>query len=83
MFVFTLTWLFPLIVMISCSVAIIIVIYKRSRNFTTDNDSYCQNSRINDYGVVGKAKIKTIKITGVLVLGFILCWTPYNLMYVW
>ena len=34
-------------------------------------------------GVIGKAKIKTVKITGILVLGFVLCWTPYNLMYVW
>ena len=34
-------------------------------------------------GLIGRTKIKTIKITGVLVIGFFLCWLPYNTMYIW
>ena len=77
-FVFSLTWLLPLLVMIFSYATIIIVIYRRSKVLTGVN-----TGKINDSGVVGRSKINTIKITGILVFGFILCWTPYNLMYVW
>ena len=33
--------------------------------------------------LIEKAKVKTIKMTGTLVLGFILCWSPYNIMALW
>ena len=33
--------------------------------------------------VIGRAKVKTIKLTGTLVAGFILCWSPYNIMSLW
>ena len=32
---------------------------------------------------VGRSKIRTVKITGALVLGFVLCWTPYNIRNLW
>ena len=32
---------------------------------------------------MSKAKIQTIRVTGVLVVGFIICWTPYNVMSLW
>ena len=81
-FVFSLTWLVPLLVMLGCYLAITIIIYRRSRRFGTTNEPEdVFGNRIS--GVIGKAKIKTVKITGILVLGFVLCWTPYNLMYVW
>ena len=78
MFVFSLTWLLPLIVMIFSYVTIVFIIYRRSSHLTVTSAG-----KINDGGVIGRSKINTIKITGILVLGFILCWTPYNLMYVW
>ena len=34
-------------------------------------------------GLISKAKIQTIRVTGVLVAGFIICWTPYNVMSLW
>ena len=33
--------------------------------------------------LIGKAKIKTIKVTGVLILGFILTWFPYQVNCLW
>ena len=68
------TWLMPLVVMLGSYLTITMIIYKRSRVF---------KSHISAGGLIGTAKAKTIKITGVLVIGFILCWTPYNAMYVW
>ena len=33
--------------------------------------------------LIGKAKLKTIKVTGVLILGFILTWCPYQINCLW
>ena len=76
---FGLTWILPLTVMIFSYITIVIVIFRRSKVLS----SASKEGKINDSGVFGKSKINTIKITGILVIGFILCWTPYNLMYVW
>ena len=79
MFVFTMTWLLPLLVMLGSYLTIIISIYRRSRLYkkTSDDDN------TSNQGVIGRAKIQTIKVTGVLVFGFVLCWTPYNVMSLW
>ena len=64
--------------MVGSYLTIIILIYKRSRlsqQMTGDDPKVCR--------VIGRAKIKTINITGVLVCGFVLCWTPYNAMSLW
>lgn len=34
-------------------------------------------------GVIGKAKLNTIKITVALVGAFLACWTPYYFMCIW
>ncbi|XP_013776438.2 cardioacceleratory peptide receptor-like [Limulus polyphemus] len=36
-----------------------------------------ENRRISSRGIIPKAKVKTIKMTIVIVLVFILCWSPY------
>ena len=66
--------------MLGSYLTIIVIIYRRSRIF---NGGKHYESQMSSEGLIGKAKVKTLKITGVLVLGFILCWTPYNAMYVW
>ena len=40
-------------------------------------------SMATKHDLIRRTKIKTIKITGVLVIGFCLCWIPYNTMYIW
>jgi gonadotropin-releasing hormone receptor len=82
--VFTFTWFLPLIVMVGSYLTIIIIIYRRSRLFkkmTEDGQVGCRTT--SSQGVIGRAKIQTIKVTGVLVCGFIVCWTPYNVMSFW
>ena len=39
--------------------------------------------RLQRISPIGKAKMKTIKITGLLILGFILTWFPYQLNCLW
>ena len=74
------TCVLPLIVMLGSYLTIIVVIYRRSKLFKKEKESV---SRTSNEGLIGKAKIKTVKITGILVLGFVLCWIPYNVMFVW
>ena len=79
-FVFSLTWVVPLAVMLGSYLTIIVVLCRRSK---TNKGPKGNLLRTNSDALVGKAKIKTIKITGVLVLGFVICWTPYNAMFLW
>jgi gonadotropin-releasing hormone receptor len=71
------TLILPLVVMLGSYITIIILIYRRSQQ------SQVSGGTISSQGVIGKARFQTIKVTGVLVLGFILCWTPYYTMTFW
>jgi len=73
-FVFTLTWCLPLVIMLACHTAIIVHIYRRPKAMLGQQAGS---------GAVAKAKVRTVKLTSILVLGFILCWTPYNVMSLW
>ena len=70
------TLLLPLVLMLGSYMTIIILIYRRSQ-------SQVFGGTISSQGVIGRARFQTIKLTGVLVLGFILCWTPYYSMTFW
>ena len=69
MMTFSLIWLLPLLVMVPCYLTIIVLVHLRSQQF--DN---CAS------GNIGEAKMKTVKMTGILILGFLLCVTPYGLI---
>ena len=71
------TLILPLVVMLGSYITIIALIYKRSCN------SHIYGGTLRTQGVIGKARFQTIKVTGVLVLGFVLCWTPYYGMTLW
>ena len=77
---FSLTWLIPLLVMLGSYLTIIVILVKRARMMKRQGES---ESQTNNQPLVGRAKIRTIRITGVLVIGFVLCWTPYNAMFIW
>nr|CAD7445876.1 unnamed protein product [Timema bartmani] len=65
----------PLLVIIFTYVSILLEIYRRSRQTTTDT------FRRSSLGYLGKAKVRTLKMTIIIVLVFIICWTPYYIMY--
>nr|CAD7401032.1 unnamed protein product [Timema poppensis] len=67
----------PLLVIIFTYVSILLEIYRRSRQTTTDT------FRRSSLGYLGKAKVRTLKMTIIIVLVFIICWTPYYIMCVW
>ncbi|CAG0884257.1 unnamed protein product [Darwinula stevensoni] len=70
----------PLFSMAICYGAILVRLYKRSRDGITGEDS---GSQERVAGIIGRAKIKTLKMTVLLVLTFFFCWTPYNIMTIW
>lgn len=39
--------------------------------------------RRSSLGFLGRAKIRTLKMTVIIVLVFFVCWTPYYVMMVW
>uniref|UniRef100_A0A1Y1LEK9 G-protein coupled receptors family 1 profile domain-containing protein n=2 Tax=Photinus pyralis TaxID=7054 RepID=A0A1Y1LEK9_PHOPY len=67
---------FPLIVFIYCYGAILLEIFRRSR---VEGDLIRRSS----LGFLGKAKIRTLKMTIIIVMTFFICWTPYYVMSVW
>ena len=72
-FVLTLTCLLPLITMLGCYTSMIVHLYRRSKTKLGQQGA----------GWVAEAKVKTVKITFVLALGFVICWTPYNVCFIW
>ena len=80
MFVFSLTWLIPLLVMLGSYTTIIVILVRRARMMRNQRGS---ESQTTSQPLVSRAKIRTIRNTGVLVIGFVLCWTPYNAMFIW
>ncbi|VEN42297.1 unnamed protein product [Callosobruchus maculatus] len=69
---------FPLLVIIYSYVSIIIEICRRTRN-PKNADSVTRSS----LPFLGKAKIRTLKMTIIIVFVFFVCWTPYYVMSVW
>ena len=74
----------PVVLMLGSYLTIIMLIFKRSKTYRVIAKQRGESQvTISSKGVIGRAKIRTIKVTGVLVLGFILCWTPYYSMTLW
>ena len=51
--------------------------------FSSRRSSQDSVRRLGTSEVVGRAKMKSVKVMGLLVCGFILCWTPYYVMSLW
>ncbi|XP_045482662.1 adipokinetic hormone/corazonin-related peptide receptor variant I [Harmonia axyridis] len=68
---------FPLVVIISSYAAILMEICRRTRNPT--GDSITRSS----LPFLSKAKIRTLKMTIIIVCVFFICWTPYYIMSIW
>uniref|UniRef100_A0A3B4BK67 Type II GnRH receptor n=1 Tax=Periophthalmus magnuspinnatus TaxID=409849 RepID=A0A3B4BK67_9GOBI len=82
MFTFCCLFLLPLIIMITVYTRIFIQISKRMKGktdkmVTADPDWRCSQNNIP------KARMRTLKMSLVIVMCFIVCWTPYYLLGLW
>ncbi|XP_017789640.1 PREDICTED: gonadotropin-releasing hormone II receptor [Habropoda laboriosa] len=68
---------FPLLVIIYAYISILLEICKRSKKSEVDK------IRRSSVGFLTRAKIRTLKMTVIIVAVFFICWTPYYVMSLW
>lgn len=83
----------PLIVIVVTYSIMLTKIYKKARTATGTSSTNggghgggeggCDGLRRSGIGYLDRAKAKTLKMTVVIVMVFILCWTPYYVIVVW
>ncbi|XP_061567528.1 putative gonadotropin-releasing hormone II receptor [Cololabis saira] len=80
MFTFSCLFLLPLAIMIICYTRIFIQISRKMtrKNFSSD-EPHLRCSKNN----IPKARMRTLKMSIVIVICFIVCWTPYYLLGLW
>ncbi|XP_061110843.1 gonadotropin-releasing hormone II receptor-like [Conger conger] len=79
MFHFVTLYVVPLLVMSCCYTRILLEISRQMRK-SRDGEACLRRSGTD---VIPKARMKTVKMTMVIVLSFVVCWTPYYLLGVW
>ncbi|XP_029000999.1 LOW QUALITY PROTEIN: putative gonadotropin-releasing hormone II receptor [Betta splendens] len=80
MFTFCCLFLLPLIIMITCYNRIFCEISKRLKmDNLPPNEVHLRCSKNN----IPRARMRTLKMSIVIVLSFIICWTPYYLLGLW
>uniref|UniRef100_A0A3B5KDY7 Type II GnRH receptor n=1 Tax=Takifugu rubripes TaxID=31033 RepID=A0A3B5KDY7_TAKRU len=80
MFTFSCLFLLPLVIMITCYTRIFFEISKRmQKDNLPSNEVHLRRSKNN----IPKARIRTLKMSIVIVTSFIVCWTPYYLLGLW
>ncbi|XP_035007651.1 gonadotropin-releasing hormone II receptor isoform X2 [Hippoglossus stenolepis] len=80
MFTFSCLFLLPLVIMITCYTRIFCEISKRLKTDNlSSNEVHLRCSKNN----IPRARMRTLKMSIVIVLSFIICWTPYYLLGLW
>ncbi|XP_034466334.1 gonadotropin-releasing hormone II receptor-like isoform X1 [Hippoglossus hippoglossus] len=79
MFHFTTLYVVPLLVMSCCYSRILLHIHQQHMRDKA-GESYLRRSGTD---IIPKARMKTLKMTVVIVLSFVVCWTPYYLLGIW
>ncbi|KAK5854514.1 hypothetical protein PBY51_004701 [Eleginops maclovinus] len=79
MFHFVTLYVFPLLVMTFCYTCILIRI--NGQMHKSKDGEHCLRRSGTD--MIPKARIKTLKMTVVIVSSFVICWTPYYLLGIW
>ncbi|XP_041850830.1 putative gonadotropin-releasing hormone II receptor [Melanotaenia boesemani] len=80
MFTFSCLFLLPLVIMITCYTRIYCEISKRlKKDNSPSSEVHLRCSKNN----IPKARMRTLKMSIVIVLSFIICWTPYYLLGLW
>ncbi|XP_069032686.1 gonadotropin-releasing hormone II receptor-like isoform X2 [Embiotoca jacksoni] len=78
MFHFITLYVVPLLVMSCCYSRILLHIHRQ--HLRNKGESYLRRSGTD---IIPKARMKTLKMTVVIVLSFVVCWTPYYLLGIW
>ncbi|XP_053571984.1 putative gonadotropin-releasing hormone II receptor [Bombina bombina] len=77
---FVCLFLLPLLIMIFCYSRILLEISRRmSKGTLSSKEIYLRRSKNN----IPKARMRTLKMSIVIVSSFIICWTPYYLLGLW
>ncbi|XP_029317535.1 LOW QUALITY PROTEIN: putative gonadotropin-releasing hormone II receptor [Cottoperca gobio] len=80
MFTFCCLFLLPLVIMITCYTRIFCEISKRLKSDNVpSNEVHLRCSKNN----IPRARMRTLKMSIVIVSSFIVCWTPYYLLGLW
>uniref|UniRef100_A0A3Q1HET8 Type II GnRH receptor n=1 Tax=Acanthochromis polyacanthus TaxID=80966 RepID=A0A3Q1HET8_9TELE len=79
MFHFVTLYVFPLLVMTFCYTRILTKINAKTHK-SKDGEQYLRRSGAD---MIPKARMKTLKMTIVIVSSFVICWTPYYLLGIW
>ncbi|NXX19964.1 GNRR2 protein, partial [Podargus strigoides] len=80
MFTFTFLFLLPLLVMLLCYGRILVAISARTRDAgVSSREIHLRRSSNN----IPRARMRTLKMSILIVLTFIVCWTPYYLLGLW
>ncbi|XP_044215384.1 gonadotropin-releasing hormone II receptor-like isoform X1 [Thunnus albacares] len=79
MFHFITLYIVPLLVM-SCCYSRILLHINQQHLQNKAGESYLRRSGTD---IIPKARMKTLKMTVVIVLSFVVCWTPYYLLGIW
>ncbi|XP_051896228.1 gonadotropin-releasing hormone II receptor-like [Pristis pectinata] len=80
MFTFVFLFLMPLMIMIFCYTRILMEISKRmAKGNLSAKEVHLRRSKNN----IPKARLRTLKMSIIIVTSFIVCWTPYYLLGLW
>ncbi|KAM4602935.1 putative gonadotropin-releasing hormone II receptor [Polymixia lowei] len=80
MFTFSCLFLLPLVIMITCYTRIFCEISKgMTKGNLSSKEVHLRRSKNN----IPKARMRTLKMSVVIVMSFIVCWTPYYLLGLW
>nr|XP_020475571.1 gonadotropin-releasing hormone II receptor-like [Monopterus albus] len=80
MFTFSCLFLLPLVIMITCYTRIFCEVSKRlKKDNWPSNEVHLRCSKNN----IPRVRMKTLKMSIVIVLSFVICWTPYYLLGLW
>ncbi|XP_034042851.1 gonadotropin-releasing hormone receptor-like [Thalassophryne amazonica] len=80
MFTFSCLFLLPLVIMITCYTRIFLEISKRLKTHNIPSSEVHLRCSKNN---IPRARMRTLKMSIVIVLSFIICWTPYYLLGFW
>uniref|UniRef100_A0A672R2A5 Type II GnRH receptor n=2 Tax=Sinocyclocheilus grahami TaxID=75366 RepID=A0A672R2A5_SINGR len=81
MFHFVTLYVFPLLVMSFCYTRILVEINRQMPRGKGKGGEPCLRRSGTD--MIPKARMKTLKMTIIIVASFVVCWTPYYLLGIW